>query len=213
MNDNTNITQGNTHMQSLVGYEAPRFTASALMEDNRFNNDFHSEEYLAGKYGVIFFYPLDFTYVCPTELIALNNRLSEFKARNAAIIAVSVDSHFTHLAWKRMPYKYGGIGNVQFPIVADLTKSIAERYGVVVNESVAMRGTFITDQNGVVRFQQVNDLALGRNIDEILRTIDALQHHEKSGQVCPAGWINGKDAVTPTDKGVAEYLVKYAKVL
>ncbi len=200
-------------MSSLVGFEAPKFTASALMPDNSFNNDFHSEEYINDKYGIIFFYPLDFTYVCPTELIALNNRLAEFQKRNAAIVAISTDSHFTHLAWKRMPYKYGGIGNVQFPIVADLTKSISDRYGVTINEAVSIRGTFITDRKGIIRYQQINDLAIGRNIDELLRALDALQHHETSGNVCPAGWTTGKDAVLPTEKGIADYLVKHAASL
>ncbi|MCH2038993.1 MAG: peroxiredoxin [Rickettsiales bacterium] len=195
---------------SLVGLEAPRFEASALMEDNSFNNEFQSADFLLGSYGVIFFYPLDFTYVCPTELIALNNRLKEFQARNAKVIAISTDSHFTHLAWKRTPHKFGGIQNVKFPIVADLTKEIADTYGVIVNRSIPLRGTFITDRDGIVRYQQVNDLAIGRNIDEILRTLDAIQHHENSGNVCPAGWTKGKESVEPNDKGVAEFLVKHA---
>lgn len=195
---------------SLVGLEAPNFVASALMEDNSFNNDFHSDQYLKGSYGVLFFYPLDFTYVCPTELIALNNRLEEFKARNTKIIAVSTDSHFTHLAWKRTPYNAGGIQNVQFPIVADLTKEISEIYGVIINKSISLRGTYIIDQQGIIRYSQVNDLAIGRNIDEILRTIDALQHHETSGHVCPAGWTKGQESIIPNEKEISEFLPKYA---
>ena len=191
---------------SLVGLDAPEFVASALMEDNKFNNDFHLSEYLKDSYGLIFFYPLDFTYVCPTELVALNNRIEEFRERNTKIVAVSIDSHFTHLAWKRMPHKFGGIGNVQFPIVADLTKNISETYGVIINNALALRGSFIVDKEGIVRYQQVSDLAIGRNIDDLIRTIDALQHHEISGEVCPAGWTIGKDAVVPNEAGVAEYL-------
>ncbi|MEM7617110.1 MAG: peroxiredoxin [Pseudomonadota bacterium] len=198
---------------SMVGYEAPKFTGSALMPDNNFNNDFHLEEYFKDSYGVIFFYSLNFTYVCPTELIALNNRLQEFTNRNTKIVAVSTDSQFSHLSWKKIPHKYGGIGNVQFPLVSDLTHSITKNYGVIVNDAIALRGTFFLDKAGVVRYQQVNDLSLGRNIDEIIRTIDAFQYHEATGEVCPAGWQIGDDGVVPDEKGVGNYLAKNASNL
>lgn len=200
-------------MSVLVGKEAPDFTASAVMPDNSINDKFNLKGYLKGKIGIVFFWPLDFTFVCPSEIIAFNNRIDEFKKRGAELIGVSVDSHFTHLAWKQTPVEKGGIGNVQFPIVADLTKSIARAYDVLLNDAIAFRGTFMIDSKGVVRHQIVNDLPLGRNVDETLRMIDALQFHEENGEVCPAGWRKGEKGMKATSEGVASYLKEKASAL
>ncbi len=200
-------------MSVLVGKPAPDFTATAIMADNSINEQFNLKEHIKGKYGMVFFYPLDFTFVCPSEIIAFNNRLDEFKARNTEVIAVSVDSHFSHLAWKNTEVNKGGIGQVQFPMVADLTKQIARDYDVLLNESVSFRGTFLIDDKGVVRHQVVNDLPLGRNVDEALRMVDALAFHEENGEVCPAGWNKGKDGMKADADGVAAFLSKNADEL
>ena len=200
-------------MSVLVGKAAPDFTAKAVMPDNSINDKFNLKEYLKGKVGVLFFWPLDFTFVCPSEIIAFDNRVNEFKSRGAEVIGISVDSHFTHLAWKNTPVDKGGIGNVQFPMVADLTKSIARAYDVLLNDEVAFRGSFMIDKNGVVRHQVVNDLPLGRNVDEAIRVLDALNFVEEHGEVCPANWKRGDDAMKPTAEGVASYLSKHAKAI
>ena len=200
-------------MSVLVGKTAPDFTAAAVMGDNTIQEKFNLTQYLNGRTGVLFFYPLDFTFVCPSEIIAFANRLESFKERNTEIIGVSVDSHFTHLAWKNTPIDQGGIGNIGFPLVADLTKNIARAYDVLVNDAVAFRGTFLIDKKGIVRHQVVNDLPLGRNVDEALRMVDALHYHEQYGEVCPAGWNKGKEAMKPTAAGVAGYLAKSAREL
>ena len=200
-------------MAVLVGHAAPDFTAAAVMPDNTIDEAFSLSGYLKGKIGVMFFYPLDFTFVCPSEIIAFNNRLSAFKKRGAEVIGVSVDSHFTHLAWKNTPVEKGGIGNVQFPLVADLTKSIARDYDVLTNDAVAFRGTFLIDQEGIVRHQVVNDLPLGRNVDEAIRMVDALTFHQEHGEVCPAGWQQGEAGMTPDAGGVAQYLAQHAEQL
>lgn len=196
-------------MSSLVTKEAPDFTAQAVMPNNTFS-ELKLSSY-KGKYVLLFFYPLDFTFVCPSEIIAFNKKLSEFKEKNCEVIGVSIDSHFTHLAWKNTDVNKGGIGNVQFPLVADLSKKISESYGVLVNDSVALRGMFLIDRQGVVRSSTINDLNLGRNIDEALRVLDALQFTEEHGEVCPANWKNGEEAMKPTAEGVANYLAKHAK--
>lgn len=200
-------------MSVLVGKPAPDFTAKAVMPDNSIEENFNLKKYLKGKLGVLFFYPLDFTFVCPSEIIAFHNRVKDFKTRNAQLISVSVDSHFTHLAWKNTPVDKGGIGNVQFPMVADLTKSIARDYDVLLGDAVAFRGTFLIDTKGIVRHQIVNDLPLGRNVDEALRIVDALNFHEEHGEVCPAGWNRGDDGMKPNAEGVAKYLKKHASSL
>lgn len=199
-------------MTVLVAKPAPDFTATAVMPDNSFNENFKLSHY-RGKYVVLFFYPLDFTFVCPSELIAFDHRLDKFQKRNVQVIGCSVDSHFTHLAWKNTPVNKGGIGNVQYPLVADLTKGIARDYDVLVNDAVALRGSFLIDKEGIVRHQVVNDLPLGRNIDEMLRMIDALQFTEKHGEVCPAGWQEGKKGMKASTSGVAEYLAEEAAEL
>jgi peroxiredoxin (alkyl hydroperoxide reductase subunit C) len=196
-------------MSTLVTQEAPDFTAQAVMPNNEFGELTLSK--LRGKYVVLFFYPLDFTFVCPSEIIAFDKALGKFKERNAEVVGVSVDSHFTHLAWKNTPRDKGGIGNVQYPVVADLSKDIARSYGVLLNETVALRGLFLIDKEGKVRHALVNDLPLGRSVDEALRVLDALQFHENHGEVCPANWRQGEEAMKPTAEGVASYLAKHAK--
>ncbi len=200
-------------MAVLVGKEAPDFTAQAVLADNSIKADFNLKSQLKGKYGILFFYPLDFTFVCPSEIIAFDNRVDEFKKRGAEIIGVSVDSQFTHFAWKNTPVEKGGIGNIRFPLVADLTKSIARDYDVLVNNDVAYRGTFLIDKKGVVRHQIVNDLPLGRNVDEAIRMLDALIFHEEHGEVCPANWKKGASGMKADAEGVAKYLKENAAAL
>lgn len=200
-------------MSVLVGKHAPDFTAKAVMPDNTINENFNLKQYIGGHIGVLFFYPLDFTFVCPSEIIAFNNRVNEFKSRNAEVIGISVDSHFTHLAWKNTPVEKGGIGNINFPMVADLTKSISRQYDVLINEAVSLRGTFLIDHDGIVRHQVINDLPLGRNVDEALRMVDALIFHEENGEVCPAGWQKGGKGMKATSDGVAKYLAENSKKL
>jgi peroxiredoxin (alkyl hydroperoxide reductase subunit C) len=200
-------------MSVLVGKKAPDFTASAVMPNNEINDQFNLHSYLKGKIGVLFFYPLDFTFVCPSEIIAFDNRLKEFKDRGAEVIGISVDSKFCHLAWKNTEVSKGGIGQIQFPLVADLTKSIARDYDVLMGEAVALRGTFLVDQKGVVCHQVVNDLPLGRNIDEAIRMVDSLKFSQEHGEVCPAGWSKGKQGMKADAEGVAEYLAGNAKNL
>ncbi len=194
-------------MSVLVTKEAPDFKATAVLPDNTFG-EIELKNY-RGKYVVLFFYPLDFTFVCPTEIIEFNRKLEEFKKRNTEVIGVSIDSQFSHLAWKNTAEKDGGIGNVQYPLVADIKKSISSDYDVLFEDSFALRGLFLIDKEGIVRHQVVNDRPLGRNSDETVRLIDALQHTEKNGEVCPAGWKPGDDAMTPTGDGVADYLSKH----
>ncbi len=196
-------------MSVLVTKTAPDFTATAVMPDGSFNDKFTLSG-LRGKYVVLFFYPLDFTFVCPTEIIAFNHRYEEFKKRNVEVVGASIDSHFSHHAWRNTPVEKGGIGPVQYPLVADLTKNISRDYDVLVNDAVALRGSFLIDKEGVVRHQVVNDLPLGRNIDEMLRMVDALQFNEEHGEVCPAGWDQKKKAMTPSTEGVAAFLASHA---
>jgi peroxiredoxin 2/4 len=192
-------------MSTLVTKEAPDFTAQAVMPDNTINEEFTLSAF-RGKYVVLFFYPLDFTFVCPSEIIAFDKKLADFKARNVEVIGVSVDSQFSHFAWKNTEPKAGGIGNIQFPLVADLSKSIARNYGVLFGDAVALRGLFLIDKKGVVRHSVINDLPLGRNVDEAIRMVDALQFFEENGEVCPANWHKGDDGMTPSADGVASYL-------
>lgn len=195
-------------MSVQVTQPAPDFTATAVMADNSFK-DIKLSEY-KGKYVVLFFYPLDFTFVCPSEIIAFDDKVTEFTSRSCELIGVSVDSHFTHWAWKNTPRNKGGIGNIQYPLVADLTKNIARDYGVLVNDAIALRGLFLIDREGIVRHALVNDLPLGRNVDEAIRLLDALQYTEQHGEVCPANWSKGKQAMKPSAEGVAEYLAANA---
>ena len=200
-------------MAVLVGKQAPDFTATAVMGNNEIRDYTLSAE-TKGKYAVIFFYPLDFTFVCPSELIAFDHRLDEFKKRGVEVIGVSIDSQFTHLAWKNTPVNNGGIGLVQYPLVADVKHEICRAFDVEFGPAgVAFRGSFLIDKNGVVRHQVVNDLPLGRNVDEMLRMVDALQFTEEHGEVCPAGWNKGKAGMKASTAGVAEYLAQHAKEL
>ena len=198
-------------MSTLVGKDAPDFTAQAVMPDNSFAELKLSS--LRGKYVLLFFYPLDFTFVCPSEIIAFDKALAEFKKKNVAVVGVSIDSHFTHLAWKNTKIKDGGIGNIQYPLVADTTKDITRAYGILFNRSIALRGLYIIEKAGIIRHATINDLPLGRNVNEALRMVDALQFHEENGDVCPANWTSGDDAMTPSAEGVAKYLAKHAKLI
>jgi peroxiredoxin (alkyl hydroperoxide reductase subunit C) len=195
-------------MTTLVTKEAPDFTAQAVMADDTFEELTLSS--YRGKYVVLFFYPLDFTFVCPSEIIAFDTELDKFRERNAEVIGVSVDSQFTHLAWKNTPRDEGGIGEIKYPLVADLDKHIARDYGVLSDDSVALRGLFLIDKDGVVRHELVNDLGLGRSVEEAIRMLDALQFVEERGEVCPANWHKGEEAMKPTAAGVAKYLAKHA---
>ena len=194
-------------MSTLVTQEAPDFTAQAVMGDNTFEEVKLSS--YRGKYVVLFFYPLDFTFVCPSEIIAFDKELDKFKAKNTEVIGVSVGSHFTHLAWKKTPRDQGGIGDINYPLVADLDKNISRDFGILSGDSVALRGLFLIDKEGVVRHELVNDLGLGRSVDEAIRMLDALQFSEQHGEVCPANWREGDEAMKPTADGVADYLAKH----
>ena len=197
-------------MCNLVTKEAPDFTAQAVMPNNVME-DLTLSSY-RGKYVCLFFYPLDFTFVCPSEILAFNKALDQFRSRNCEIIGVSVDSQFTHFAWKQTPVEKGGIGDIQFPLVADLNKKISLSYGVLLEDmGVSLRGLFIIDKEGIIRHALINDLPLGRSVDEALRILEALQFHEEHGEVCPANWRPGEEAMKPTAEGVAEYLAKHAK--
>jgi peroxiredoxin (alkyl hydroperoxide reductase subunit C) len=201
-------------MGILVGRKAPDFTSAAVLADGTIVGDFQLSEAIKGKYGLVFFYPLDFTFVCPSELIALDHRISTFKELNVEVIGVSIDSQFTHSAWRNTPIDQGGIGKVKYTLVADLKHNICQAYGVEHPEAgVALRGAFLIDKDGVVRSQIINDLPLGRSIDELLRLVDALQYHEKHGEVCPAGWQKGDEGMIATTEGVASYLGANAEAL
>jgi peroxiredoxin (alkyl hydroperoxide reductase subunit C) len=215
-------------MSVLVSKQAPDFTAAAVMADGSIKADFSLSDY-KGKYVVLFFYPLDFTFVCPSELIAFDHRIKEFESRDVQVIGCSIDSQFTHAAWRNTAVDAGGIGQVAYPLVADLSKTIAADYDVLIgNDSVededgdmvhllggtiALRGSFLIDKDGVVQHQVVNNLPLGRNIDEMLRMIDALQFTEEHGEVCPAGWNRGDKGMVPSADGVASYLTDEADKL
>ncbi len=197
-------------MSVLVGKQAPNFSASAVMADGSINDDFNLGDY-KGKHIVLFFYPLDFTFVCPTELIAFSHRIAEFEKRGVQVIGCSIDSQFTHLAWRNTPINDGGIGAVKYPLVADVKHEICREYDVEFGAAgVALRGSFLIDKDGVVRHQVVNDLPLGRDIDEMLRMVDALQFHEVHGEVCPAGWNKGDQGMVGSTEGVATYLADQA---
>jgi len=201
-------------MSVLVGRPAPDFTAAAVLGSGEIVDSFNLTAAIKGKPAVIFFYPLDFTFVCPSELIAFDHRMDEFKKRGVEVIGVSIDSQFTHNAWRNTPGEKGGIGQVQYTLVADVKHDICQAYDVEHPEAgVAFRGSFLIDKNGMVRHQVVNDLPLGRNVDEMLRMVDALQFHEEHGEVCPAGWVKGKKGMSASPDGVAAYLAENAEEL
>ena len=205
-------------MAVLVGKKAPSFKATAVV-DGEFVEDFSLEQYIGKKHVIFYFYPMDFTFVCPTEILAFQERMKEFESKNVAVVGCSTDTHFSHFAWLNTPKANGGIEGVQYPLVADASKTIAQNYDVLaghydyneegevtfVGEPVAYRGLFLIDKEGVVRHQVVNDLPLGRNIDEAIRMVDALQYFEEKGEVCPANWSEGKEAMQATREGVSNY--------
>jgi peroxiredoxin 2/4 len=207
-------------MSVLVGKKAPSFKATAVVNGGEFVENFSLDQYIGKKHVVLFFYPLDFTFVCPTEIVAFQDKLADFEARNVAVIGVSVDSHFSHWKWLQTEKKDGGIKGVKFPLVADITKTISENYDVLagdydfdeegkaifVGDAIAYRGLFLIDKQGVVRHQVVNDLPLGRSVDEAIRMVDALQFFEENGEVCPANWHKGEKAMKATQEGVSSYL-------
>ncbi len=197
----------------IVTNKAPDFTATAVLGNNQIVDDFNLMENLGEKGAVLFFYPLDFTFVCPSEIIAFDHRLDEFTKRGINVIGVSVDSQFSHFAWKETPINRGGIGQVRFPLVADLTKQIARDYDVLLDDAVALRGSFLIDADGTVRHAVINDLPLGRNIDEMIRMVDAMIFTNEHGEVCPAGWADGDEGMKPDSDGVAEYLAKHESEL
>ncbi|WP_297442305.1 peroxiredoxin [Sulfurimonas sp.] len=197
----------------LVTNPAPDFTATAVLADGSIVEDFKLSENFGKKGTVLFFYPLDFTFVCPSEIIAFSHRYEEFQNRGVNVVGVSVDSQFSHFAWRETPVEKGGIGRINFPLVADLTKDIARDYDVLLNNAVALRGSFLIDDKGIVRHAVVNDLPLGRNVDEMLRMIDAQQFTDEFGEVCPAGWQKGDEGMKADAEGVAEYLAKHESEL
>ncbi len=211
-------------MENLIGKKAPKFVANAVVNGGEIVEGFSLDQFLGKKHVVFFFYPLDFTFVCPTEILAFQEKMEEFDKRGVAVVGCSVDSEFSHWAWLNTELKDGGIKGVKYPLVSDLSKTIAENYGVLAGEydydeegnatfngaPVAYRGLFLIDKDGIVRHNVINDLPLGRSIDEAIRMVDALQYFEKNGEVCPANWKPGEEAMAATHEGVAEYLAKKA---
>ena len=200
-------------MAVLVGKPAPDFTAAAVLGSGEITENFTLSEAIKGKKAVVFFYPLDFTFVCPSELIAFDKRFEEFQKRGVEVIGVSIDSHWTHNAWRNTPVDNGGIGSVKYTLVADMKHEICQAYDVESAGGVAFRGSFLIDEDGVVRHQVVNDLPLGRNVDEMLRMVDALAFHQEHGEVCPAGWKEGDKGMNASPEGVASYLAENAESL
>ena len=211
MNDTISAHERNAYMPVLVNNNAPEFTSQAVMPNGEIKEISLSN--FKGQYVVLFFWPLDFTFVCPTEIIAHSKRVEAFAERGVQLIGCSIDSQFTHAAWRNTPVDQGGIGSVGFPMIADVKHEIANAYGILHDAGVALRASFLIDKNGVVQHQVVNNLPLGRNVDEMLRMVDALQFTEEHGEVCPAGWNKGDDGMTPNADGVASYLASNAASL
>jgi len=197
----------------LVTKKAPDFTATAVLADGQIVEDFNLYDNIGEKGAVLFFYPLDFTFVCPSEIIAFSKRIEDFESRGVSVIGVSVDSQFSHFAWRETDVNNGGIGRVKYPLVADLSKQISKDYDVLFGESVALRGSFLIDKDGTVRHAVINDLPLGRNIDEMIRMVDTMLFTNEHGEVCPAGWSKGDEGMKASTEGVAEYLGKNAEKL
>ncbi len=197
----------------LVTKKAPDFTATAVLADGQIVEDFNLMDNLGEKGAVLFFYPLDFTFVCPSEIIAFSHRIEEFTSRGINVIGVSVDSQFSHFAWRETPVENGGIGRIKYPLVADLSKQISRDYDVLFGDSVALRGSFLIDADGTIRHAVINDLPLGRNIDEMIRMVDTMLFTNEHGEVCPAGWNKGDEGMKASTEGVAEYLGKNAEKL
>ena len=197
----------------LVTKKAPDFTATTVLKDGSIVDNFTLSKNLGEKGTVLFFYPLDFTFVCPSEIIAFSKRVEEFEKRGVKVIGISVDSQFSHYAWRETPIEQGGIGKINFPLVADLTKQISKDYDVLLDGGVALRGSFLIDANGIIRHSVINDLPLGRNIDEMIRMVDSMLFTDEYGEVCPAGWTKGDEGMKATTDGVAEYLAKHQEEL
>ena len=197
----------------LVTNKAPDFTATAVLANGEIVEDFNLYKNIGKNGAVLFFYPLDFTFVCPSEIIAFSHRVKEFEERGINVIGCSIDSQFSHFAWRETPVEKGGIGRINFPLVADLTKQIARDYDVLLNDAVALRGSFLIDKDGTIRHAVVNDLPLGRNVDEMLRMVDAMLFTNEHGEVCPAGWVKGEEGMKADAEGVADYLAKHAEEL
>ena len=197
----------------LVTKKAPDFTATAVLADGSIVEDFKLSENYGEKGTVLFFYPLDFTFVCPSEIIAFSHRIEEFKSRGINVIGCSIDSQFSHFAWRETDVNNGGIGRIKYPLVADLNKQIARDYDVLLGDSVALRGSFLIDKDGTVRHAVINDLPLGRNIDEMIRMVDTMLFTNEHGEVCPAGWEKGDEGMKADTEGVADYLAKHAQEL
>jgi peroxiredoxin (alkyl hydroperoxide reductase subunit C) len=195
-------------MSVLVTKEAPLFTATAVMPDDTFKDDFALAD-LRGKYVTLIFYPQDFSFVCPTELLATDHKVDQFRERDCEVLGISVDSHFTHQAWRRTPIEEGGIGPIRFPLVADVSQQITQDYGVLADDFVALRATFLLDRQGVVRHQLVNDPNVGRNMEDTLRVLDALRHIETHGRMCPANWEEGQESIEGTPAGITKYLKQF----
>jgi peroxiredoxin (alkyl hydroperoxide reductase subunit C) len=197
-------------MPHLITKEAPDFTAKAVLADSSIDSEFSLSSF-KGKYIILFFYPLDFTFVCPTEILAFNEKLEEFKKRDAVVIGVSVDSVHSHLAWKKTPVEKGGIGPIQYPLVSDLTRTIGRAYDVLLDDAVAIRALFLINREGIVMHATLNEDALGRNINEVLRTLDALRHYDDHGKVCPANWEKDSESLERSTESIIDYLSKFAK--
>lgn len=197
----------------LVTNPAPDFTATTVLADGSIVDNFKLSENFGKKGTVLFFYPLDFTFVCPSEIIAFSHRIEDFQSRGINVIGVSVDSQFSHFAWRETPVNNGGIGRIKYPLVADLTKQISKDYDVLFGNSVALRGSFLIDAKGIIRHAVINDLPLGRNIDEMIRMVDTMQFTDEHGEVCPANWKKGDEGMKASTEGVAEYLAKHASDL
>lgn len=198
---------------SLVGKQAPDFTTTAIMADNVLDDSFNFRNYIKDSIGILFFWPFDFSYICPSEVIAFNNRLDQFTERGVKIVGCSVDSHYTHYTWKNTPVSEGGVGQIQYPITSDMGGLISEGYGVLAPNKVAFRATFIIDQKGKIVHQSVNDFAIGRNVDEVLRTVDALIYTQTHKTNCPAGWKKGEEGVKSTKESVKKFLSEKAEKL
>lgn len=197
-------------MPHLISRKAPVFTTQAVMADNSIENNFDLSDY-KGKYIVLFFYPLDFTFVCPTEIIAFNENIDEFRKRDTEVFGISVDSVYSHLAWKKTEIEDGGIGSIQFPLLADINHTIGNAYDVMLNDEITFRALFIIDREGIVRHATLNDNSLGRSIDETLRVLDAVRHFDEHGRVCPANWTKDKESISPSKEGIIDYLSKFSK--
>ncbi|MFT7434072.1 MAG: peroxiredoxin (alkyl hydroperoxide reductase subunit C) [Alphaproteobacteria bacterium] len=201
---------GESKMTFMVGQKFPTATTPAVMENGDVNNDFSVAEFGKGSYTVVFFYPLDFTFVCPTELVAFNKAMSQFEALNCKVVAASVDSVFSHAAWRRTPLNDGGIEAVNYPMLSDIERKLSNELGILADGGVTYRASYLIDKNGVVRHMVINDLPLGRSVEEMLRMVDALDFHEKHGEVCPANWKKGEEGMSATKESTQAYLEKHA---